>query len=256
MRRQRKKKYCGIVGIVINQLQALFPPNKFISIEMGLYQWVGKGRKEKFPIICTINCSIRAGMAWYGGQWYLSFILFIGKERKWIVKLSFGELLSGVGEWVTERTENDTLCRWNGPPLQRSRSQPRAAFCKCIRVRDSHFRNFRWFIHSFTKKGTRDQCLSLPVPRSSGSEGGVTNHSALRVLHSNICRFLSLKYHHNHMHTVNWGEYTLLTLKGRCVEGITMHPTTTRTDRVLTSPPLGSKLSFLRLRVLTFYLFF
>jgi len=59
------------------------------------------------------------------------------------------------------------------------------------------------FIHSFTKKGTRDQCFNLPVARSSGSEGGVTNHSALRVLYSNICRFLSLKYHHNHTHTVN-----------------------------------------------------
>lgn len=155
---------------------------------------------------------------------------------------------------MTEKTENDTLCRWNGPPPLRSRSQPRGAFCKCIRVRDSHFRNFRWFIHSFTKKGTRDQCFRLPVPRSSGSEGGVTNHSELRVLYSNICRFLSLKYHHNHMHTVNWGEYTLLMLKGRCVERITMHPTTTRTDRVLTSPPLGSIVS--QDSCFDFYLFF
>ena len=31
-----KKKYCEIVEIVINQLQALFPPNEFISIEMRL----------------------------------------------------------------------------------------------------------------------------------------------------------------------------------------------------------------------------
>jgi len=56
-----------------------------------------KKRKFEYHTVCTIDCSIGVSYGMMDNGISLS-PFSLGGKWKWIVKLSFGELLSGAGE--------------------------------------------------------------------------------------------------------------------------------------------------------------